>query len=169
MDPHQQQQQQQQYPMYPQPNQPTSSSVPGTSTPPQEVDRFTLLERKLEQFQETARHIGVIASDFNQRSQDTLNGKIYALIHGLQDLDRVKNGFADTKIPLEILSFLDEGKNPQLYSKEVLERTLQKNKEVNGKIEIYKKFRAHLLKEFGEEMPDLVLKYRNMRDDSDIV
>lgn len=35
----------------------------------------------------------------------------------------------DVKIPLELLEYLDQGKNPQLYTKECLERTLNKNKE----------------------------------------
>ncbi|VDK47824.1 unnamed protein product [Cylicostephanus goldi] len=47
----------------------------------------------------------------------------------------MRNQFADVKVPLELLDVLDQGKNPQLYTKEVLERTLQKNKEVNGKVE----------------------------------
>lgn len=38
----------------------------------------------------------------------------------------------DVKIPLELLEYLDEGKNPQLYTKECLERTLNKNKEVTA-------------------------------------
>lgn len=35
---------------------------------------------------------------------------------------------------------------------------------MNGKIEIYKKFRAVLLKELGEEMPNDTVLYRNLRD-----
>ncbi|EPB66028.1 hypothetical protein ANCCEY_14886 [Ancylostoma ceylanicum] len=81
-----------------------------------------------------------------------------------QELDQMRNQFADVKVPLELLDVLDQGKNPQLYTKEVLERTLQKNKEVNGKVETYKKFHAALLKELGEEMPEDTMTYRNIRD-----
>ncbi|CAJ0607044.1 unnamed protein product [Cylicocyclus nassatus] len=116
--------------------------------------RFNQLERTLEQFQENARHLGVIATDFGARSQEPFNQKIHTLISGLQELDQMRNQFSDVKVPLELLDVLDQGKNPQLYTKEVLERTLQKNKEVNGKVETYKKFHAALLKELGEEMPE---------------
>uniref|UniRef100_A0A914ZQZ3 Mediator of RNA polymerase II transcription subunit 10 n=1 Tax=Parascaris univalens TaxID=6257 RepID=A0A914ZQZ3_PARUN len=126
--------------------------------------RFNQLEQTLENFQENARQMGVIASDFTTRSQEPLNQKIHTLISGLRELDHLKNQFMDVKIPLELLEYLDEGKNPQLYTKECLERTLNKNKEVNGKIEIYKKFRAVLLKELGEEMPNDTVLYRNLRD-----
>lgn len=49
----------------------------------------------------------------------------------IQELDHLKNQFMDVKIPLELLEYLDQGKNPQLYTKECLERTLNKNKEVS--------------------------------------
>ncbi|KHN86453.1 Mediator of RNA polymerase II transcription subunit 10 [Toxocara canis] len=92
--------------------------------------RFNQLEQTLENFQENARQMGVIASDFNTRSQEPLNQKIHTLISGLRELDHLKNQFMDVKIPLELLEYLDQGKNPQLYTKECLERTLNKNKEV---------------------------------------
>lgn len=126
--------------------------------------RFNQLEQTLENFQENARQMGVIASDFTTRSQEPLNQRIHTLTSGLHELDRLKNQFMDVHIPLELLKYLDEGKNPQLYTKECLERTLAKNKEVNGKIECYKKFRTLLLKELGEEMPNDAAMYRSLRD-----
>lgn len=45
----------------------------------------------------------------------------------------MRSQFMDVKVPLELLDVLDQGKNPQLYTKEVLERTLLKNKEVGLK------------------------------------
>ncbi|EFO18944.1 hypothetical protein LOAG_09550 [Loa loa] len=130
--------------------------------------RYSHLEQILENFQENARQMGVIASDFTTRSQEPLNQKIHTLISGLHELDHLKNQFMDVKIPLELLDYLDQGKNPQLYTKECLERTLNKNKEMNGKIEMYKKFRAMLLKELGEEMPNDMVLYRNLRDRKDV-
>jgi len=126
--------------------------------------RFNLLERTLEQFQENARHMGVIASDFTPKSQEPLNQKVHTMISGLQELDNLKNQFTDVRVPIELLDYLDQGKNPQLYTRECLERTKQKNKEVNGKIEIYKKFHAHLLQELGQEMPSDTMAYLNVRN-----
>ncbi|KAF1765744.1 hypothetical protein GCK72_005697 [Caenorhabditis remanei] len=128
-----------------------------------EDEKILQLEKKLEEFQENARFIGDLASNFQAKNQDALNGRIYSLVRGLQDLDRMKGSFSDKQVPMDLLPYLDEGKNPLLYSKHCMEKTLEKNKAVNGKIEIYKKFRAHLMKEFSEEMPDLVMEYRNER------
>ncbi|KAI1718389.1 transcription factor subunit med10 of mediator complex domain-containing protein [Ditylenchus destructor] len=127
--------------------------------------RFNLLERTLEQFQENARHMGVIASDFTPRSQEPLNQKVHTMISGLQELDVLKNQFTDVRVPIELLDYLDQGKNPQLYTRECLERTKQKNKEVNGKIEMYKKFRAMLLNELSQEMPADAMSYISHRKD----
>ncbi|CAD6191412.1 unnamed protein product [Caenorhabditis auriculariae] len=127
--------------------------------------RFTNLERTLEQ--KNSRQLGVIASDFTQRSQEPLNQKLTTLISGLQELDAIRRNFDDIRVPMELLTFLDQGKNPQLFTKEVLERTLQKNKEVNGKIEMYKKFKAYLLKELGDEAPAIAVMYRTLREEKE--
>uniref|UniRef100_A0A8R1I4F8 Mediator of RNA polymerase II transcription subunit 10 n=1 Tax=Caenorhabditis japonica TaxID=281687 RepID=A0A8R1I4F8_CAEJA len=134
----------------------------------QDDEKLMQLEKKLEEFQENARFIGDLATHFQPKYQDTLNGRIYSLIRGLQDLDRMKSNYSDRKVPLDILPYLDNGKNPLLYSKNCMVATLEKNKAVNGKIEMYKKFRAHLMKAFSEEMPEIVYQYRNYRDDLDL-
>uniref|UniRef100_A0A7E4VF67 Mediator of RNA polymerase II transcription subunit 10 n=1 Tax=Panagrellus redivivus TaxID=6233 RepID=A0A7E4VF67_PANRE len=133
------------------------------SPPSHDEAKFTALEQTLEQFQENARHIGVIASEFTPRSQEPLNQRIHTMIHGLRQLDQLKDQFLDVRVPVELLSYVDEGKNPQLYTKETLERTLAKNKEVNGKIELYKKFRARLLVQLAQEQPRDVRDYLTYR------
>lgn len=53
----------------------------------------------------------------------------------------------DVKVPLSVLGFLDQGQNPLLATEESLRRSLERNKELNGKLELYSKFRAALLHE----------------------
>uniref|UniRef100_A0A1I8JR10 RING-type domain-containing protein n=1 Tax=Macrostomum lignano TaxID=282301 RepID=A0A1I8JR10_9PLAT len=43
--------------------------------------------------------------------------------------------FADVQVPLAVLKYIDEGRNPQLYTRHCLETALQRNEEVKGKIE----------------------------------
>uniref|UniRef100_A0A914HXP4 Mediator of RNA polymerase II transcription subunit 10 n=1 Tax=Globodera rostochiensis TaxID=31243 RepID=A0A914HXP4_GLORO len=139
-----------------------SSGVPDQSG----ESRFNQLERNLELFQENARHMGVIASDFTSKSQEPLNQKIHTLISGLQVLDQLKSQFTDVRVPIELLDYLDNGQNPQLYTKELLERTRQRNKELNGKTEMYRKFQACLLQELHREMPSDVEEYVRIRKPS---
>lgn len=128
-------------------------------------DRFDKLERTLEQFQENARIMGSTAADFSTRSQEQLNQKIHILISGLAQMDAMKHEFDDVKVPLELMDVLDKGESPYRYSKEMLDRTVQKNEEVNGKIEMYCKFRASLLKHMGEELPGDTVKYLTARNE----
>jgi len=125
--------------------------------------RFTLLERTLEQFQENLRHLGVIATDFTAKSQDPLNQKVHTMISGLQELDHIKDQFLDVKIPIKLLNILDQGRNPQLYTCELLKETKELNKRVNGKTEMYKKFQACLLQEMSREMPQDVQEFLKIR------
>ena len=49
-----------------------------------EDEKILQLEKKLEEFQENARFIGDLASNFQAKNQDALNGRIYSLVRGLQ-------------------------------------------------------------------------------------
>jgi hypothetical protein len=51
----------------------------------------------------------------------------------MQELDATKHSFHDIAVPVELLDRLHGGHNPQLYTKDVIERTAQKNRMLNGK------------------------------------
>lgn len=40
-------------------------------------------------------------------------------------------------VPISSCRYIDDGKNPQLYTKDCLEKALAQNKEVKGKIDSY--------------------------------
>ncbi|KAL1237249.1 Mediator of RNA polymerase II transcription subunit [Trichinella pseudospiralis] len=107
----------------------------------------------------------MVATDFQASSQTVLNQKIQAVLGGLQELSAKHSKFNDIKIPVELLDYVDAGKNPQLYTKDCIEKTLIRNKEVNGKIEQYKKFRACLLNELTDLFPKETIQYRTIRED----
>ena len=39
---------------------------------------------------------------------------------------------------LNVCRYIDQGRNPQLYTKDCIEKALEKNQQVNGKIDAYK-------------------------------
>ena len=61
------------------------------------------------------------------------------------------------------LSYIDEGKNPLLYTKDCLMQTLKKNEEVKGKIDTFKSFRESLLDEMGKTFPEEFKAYMKVR------
>lgn len=66
---------------------------------------------------------------------------------------------------LGVLSYIDQGRNPQLYTKDCIEKALAKNEQVKGKIDAYRKFKANMLLELSRTFPNELSKYRALRGD----
>ncbi|XP_037600711.1 mediator of RNA polymerase II transcription subunit 10 isoform X1 [Cebus imitator] len=103
------------------------------------AEKFDHLEEHLEKFVENIRQLGIIVSDFQPSSQAGLNQKLNFIVTGLQDIDKCRQQLHDITVPLEVFEYIDQGRNPQLYTKECLERALAKNEQVKGKIDTMKK------------------------------
>ena len=65
--------------------------------------------------------------------------------------------------------YIDQGRNPQLYTKDCIEKALTKNEQVKGKIDAYRKFKAHLLVELNAAFPNEITKYRAIRGDERVL
>ncbi|XP_055616184.1 mediator of RNA polymerase II transcription subunit 10 [Toxorhynchites rutilus septentrionalis] len=122
------------------------------------------LENHLEMFIENVRQIRIIVSDFQPQGQNVLNQKIQSLVTGLQEIDKLKNQ-VDVNVPLEVFDYIDQGRNPQLYTKDCIDKALTKNEEVKGKIDSYRKFKSNLLKELSDTFPGEISKYKAIRGD----
>lgn len=68
-------------------------------------------------------------------------------------------------IPLAVFDYIDQGRNPQLYTKNCIEKALFKNEETKGKIDCYRKFKNNLLLDLSAEFPSEINKYRALRKD----
>ncbi|CAO1399320.1 unnamed protein product [Diamesa serratosioi] len=123
------------------------------------------LENQLELFIENVRQIRIIVSDFQPQGQNVLNQKIQSLVTGLQEVDKLKNQVQDVHVPLSVFDYIDQGKNPQLYTKDCIEKALNKNEEIKGKIDVYRKFKTNLMVELQKTFPNEVNKYRAIRKD----
>lgn len=121
------------------------------------------LETQLDSFIENVRQIKIIVGDFQPQGQQVLNHKIQAMVHGLQELDKLKSQVQDVHVPLEVFDYIDQGRNPQIYTKDCIEKALTKNEQVKGKIDSYRKFKSHLLNELNSSFPNELAKYRAVR------
>ncbi|KAI8121619.1 Mediator of RNA polymerase II transcription subunit 10 [Lucilia cuprina] len=124
------------------------------------------LETQLEMFIENVRQIRIIVSDFQPQGQNVLNQKIQGLVTGLQEINKLKNQVQDIYVPFEVFDYIDQDKNPQLYTKDCVEKALAKNEEVKGKIDAYRKFKANMLLELFKTFPNEMNMYRAYRPDS---
>ncbi|CAG7833922.1 unnamed protein product [Allacma fusca] len=123
------------------------------------------LETQLETFIENVRQIKIIVTDFQGQGQNVFNQKIQTIVTGLQEIDRLKSQVQDVHVPLEVFDYIDDGRNPQLYTKDCMEKALSRNEAVRGKIDAYRRFRAQLLVELTNVFPAEMAKYRAIRGD----
>lgn len=68
-------------------------------------------------------------------------------------------------VPFEVFDYIDQGKNPQLYTKDCIEKALTKNEEVKGKIDAYRKFKTNMLMELQKTFSTELNMYRALRPD----
>jgi len=125
------------------------------------------LETQLEMFTENVRQLGIIVSDFQPQGQSVFNQKIQMMVSGLQEIDKLKNEVNEVQVPLEVFDYIDQGRNPQLYTKDCMEKALTKNEEVKGKIDSYKRFKANMKVELSQVFPNEMAKYRAVRKASE--
>lgn len=68
-------------------------------------------------------------------------------------------------IRYDLIDYIDSGKNPQLYTKDCIEKALAKNEDTKGKIDSYRRFKALMTAELQKEFPTEINKYRAIRKD----
>ncbi|XP_054714858.1 mediator of RNA polymerase II transcription subunit 10-like [Uloborus diversus] len=123
------------------------------------------LEGYLELFIENVRQLGIIVSDFQPQGQTILNQKITQMVTYMQEIEKCKSQVQDIQVPLEVFEYIDQGRNPQLYTKDCMEKALNKNEVVKGKIDAYRRFKSLLLVELSKVFPNEMAKYRAIRGD----
>lgn len=126
-------------------------------------NRFETLENNIEEFIETSRQIGVMVSDFQPGCQDILNTKLNSLIENMQEIEKAKANVTDVEVPPEIFQYIDQGRNPQLYTKDCLQKVSQKKDEVESKVDAYKQFKEILEEELKKELPQTMEKHSQFK------
>ncbi|KAF5746881.1 mediator of RNA polymerase II transcription subunit 10b [Tripterygium wilfordii] len=71
-----------------------------------------------------------------------------------------------SQVPMEVLNLIDDGKNPDEFTKDVLNSCIAKNQVTKGKTDSFKGLRKHLLEELEQVFPDEVESYREIRANS---
>jgi mediator of RNA polymerase II transcription subunit 10 len=121
------------------------------------------LEQQLERSIENVRQIQIIVSDFQPQGQPGLNQKLQTIVKDLQEIEKVRPKLQDIQVPLEVFEYIDSGRNPQLYTKDCMEKAVAKNEEVKGKIDAYAMFKARLMVDLSSVFPKEMSCYRALR------
>ena len=91
------------------------------------------------------------------------------LITSLQEIDKTRERMVMTnqevKVPPEVFDYIDQGRNPQLYTKDCMEKALTENECVKGKIDGYRRFKSLLMAELSKVFSNEMVKYKSIRGD----
>ncbi|XP_017232308.1 mediator of RNA polymerase II transcription subunit 10b isoform X2 [Daucus carota subsp. sativus] len=104
-------------------------------------------------------------SSFNLASQPHLLQRLNNLVLELDNMSKLSEK-CNIDVPMEVLNLIDDGKNPDEFTREVLNKCIAKNQITKGKADALKGLRKHLLEELDQSFPDEVETYREIRSAS---
>ncbi|CAK9169308.1 unnamed protein product [Ilex paraguariensis] len=136
-----------------------STATTATDDPKQNLSQVT------DSIQKT---LGVIhqlyltVSSFNVASQLPLLQRLNTLVLELDNMTKLAEN-CNIQVPMEVLNLIDDGKNPDEFTRDVLNSCIAKNQITKGKTDAFKSLRRHLLEELEQAFPDEVEAYREIR------
>ncbi|KAI5801646.1 transcription factor subunit Med10 of mediator complex-domain-containing protein [Peziza echinospora] len=113
------------------------------------------VEKQLRTIIQTLYEASVTISDYSGPSAtDLVAQQLSKLATQYQDLDRAKEGLEVT-IPREIVMYVEDGRNPDIYTREFVEIVAKQNQIMNGKMRAFADFRDTLAAQINSAFPEL--------------
>ncbi|KAJ4783829.1 Mediator of RNA polymerase II transcription subunit 10 [Rhynchospora pubera] len=101
-------------------------------------------------------------SSFNVSSQLPLLQRLNSLVTELDSMQKLAEN-CKIQVPMEVLNLIDDGKNPDEFTRDVINSCIAKNQITKGKTDAFKSLRKYLLEELEQTFPDEVEAYREIR------
>ncbi|XP_058085477.1 mediator of RNA polymerase II transcription subunit 10b [Magnolia sinica] len=101
-------------------------------------------------------------SSFNASSQLPLLQRLNAVVSELDAMQRLAEN-CNIQVPMEVVNLIDDGKNPDEFTRDVINSCISRNQITKGKTDAFKSLRKHLLEELEQAFPDEVEAYREIR------
>ncbi|XP_040990633.1 mediator of RNA polymerase II transcription subunit 10b-like [Juglans microcarpa x Juglans regia] len=101
-------------------------------------------------------------SSFNAASQLPLLQCLNSLVLELDNMVKLAEK-CNIQVPMEVLNLIDDGKNPDEFTRDVINSCIAKNQITKGKTDAFKGLHRHLLEELEQAFPDEVESYREIR------
>ncbi|KAF9899275.1 Mediator of RNA polymerase II transcription subunit 10 [Linnemannia zychae] len=111
------------------------------------------LEEKLQELIQSLLELSITVYDFQAESNSLVHQKIQELTKQLGEIEQFKDQL-DMMVPWEVLSYIEDGKNPDLFSKTFVEAVAGENQFTNGK-----SFEAALVQNLGDAFPEDMADY----------
>lgn len=93
--------------------------------------------------------------EMGRSSRDVLQKELTTLSQSLQNLHHQTTSDPLPEIPFELLDYVENGRNPDIYTREFVEMVRRANQNLAGKERAFAKFRDTLAGEMERAMPEL--------------
>ncbi|KIW06187.1 hypothetical protein, variant 2 [Verruconis gallopava] len=106
----------------------------------------------------------LIAQTYDHAGAATVSAmdrEIAQLVQRLVDLNELAPQIA-VQIPDQIIVYVQEGRNPEIYTREFVEVIMKQNQKLKGKSEAFAQFRDILAREWAAAMPELKPQIRDV-------
>lgn len=110
------------------------TSTPHTTNMAEEARQE--LENQLRQTIETLVEISLLVHD-TTGSQENKEGLIEQMDTLVKEFQRLKEIKCDKQIPIDVIDYIDQGRNPDVYTREFVELLLKQNQFITGKMDVY--------------------------------
>ncbi|KAL7747742.1 RNA polymerase II mediator complex subunit [Sorochytrium milnesiophthora] len=125
--------------------------------------QLTALDVSLTKTVETLYKLAETTLDFDDDSQATLDQHIADYLGELAAADQLCQSLDDIYVPVEVIQRVENGENPDVFTKNYMERLAAENQFTNGKIQSLKDFKSILLRQMDEMFPEECDAYKAQR------
>ncbi|KAF7722849.1 RNA polymerase II mediator complex subunit [Apophysomyces ossiformis] len=140
----------------------SSSSSSSTATPVQDslqqkmnsTNSRQSLEKQLNELLQALFELSVVVYDFQPDGNKRVWDKINAILDHYKKIGDLKDGLDDF-VPEEVINYVEQGRNPDIFTQGFVERAASENQFTHGKIKAVDEFRQRLSEEFAKSFPDL--------------
>lgn len=135
-----------------------ATPAPPSDLPKATADALEQSGQQISQIVELFIELGVLVHDFqgSDASTESLVVRLNQTIEQLDTLTRLsKPHLTGLPVPLDVLQYIEDGRNPNVYTREFVESTRKSNQHLRGKMVAFEQLRDILGTKIEREFPEL--------------
>ncbi|KAJ2901141.1 RNA polymerase II mediator complex subunit [Coemansia aciculifera] len=129
------------------------SSRPEAAVPEFDDADREAIEKKIQESLETLSQIRVTVMNHESADEHVLQQRVDRLIRGYADMHLLKDRL-NVNVPEEVLTYIKDGRNPDEFTSQFMERLASENQFTNGKISALTNFKQEYEAKIREFFPE---------------
>lgn len=138
-------------------NNPSTNNYNNDSNNTSNNNPLTTAQNQLKNVIETEIELGIMVHDYQATAEgkEGLMNRVNVLVDEFQKLNSCAGPLHDYKIPIDVIGYIEEGRNPDVYTREFAELTKKQNQFIKGKMHAMEQFQSALASEIKQMYPDM--------------